>query len=280
MGTEQGDALTMTVLAPLDPGIPTVVFDGNAALRLAVIDRRSLFALDSTWDQPGVYVLLGPVSEDGSFPAYVGKAPAGLRSRLSEHASKRGRDWWSRALLVVRDTTHGWHSGQVGWLEGRLFDLLDGASLARLDNGQRPKDESIPAYDRAALEAAVEPVAAMLRLLGYAPDALDETAPTSPSARRGRTTYALSVADLVGRGDLLPGERLTTTRSTLPGEATVNADGSVTMDGAVHPTLSAAGTALRGGGAVNGWELWAVEREGARVPLAAIRARAMRNESA
>lgn len=279
MGTEQGDALTMTVLAPLDPGIPTVVFDGNAALRLAIIDRRSLFALDGTWDQPGVYVLLGPVSEDGSFSAYVGKAPAGLRSRLSEHASKRGRDWWSRALLVVRDTTHGWHSGQVGWLEGRLFDLLDGASLARLDNGQRPKDESIPAYDRAALEAAVEPVAAMLRLLGYAPDALDEATPAAPSARRGRTTYALSVADLIGRGDLLPGERLVTTRSTLPGEAILNADGSVTMGGAVHPTLSAAGAALRGG-AVNGWELWAVEREGARVPLAAIRARAMRHATA
>lgn len=69
MGTEQGDALTMTVLAPLDPGIPTVVFDGNAALRLAIIDRRPLFALDGTWDQPGVYVLLGPVSEDGSFSA-------------------------------------------------------------------------------------------------------------------------------------------------------------------------------------------------------------------
>jgi hypothetical protein len=275
METQQSDALTMTVLASLDPGTPAIVFDSNAALRLAVIDRRSLGGLDATWDQPGVYLLLGPLSEDGSFVAYVGKASAGLRARMGEHAGKRGREWWTRALLVVRDTTHGWHSGQVGWLEGRLFDLLDGASLARMDNTQRPKDESVPAYDRAPLEAVVEPVAAMLRLLGYAPDALAEEAVTSSSARRARTTYTLTVADLLNQGDLREGDRLFTTRSTLPGEAIVNADGTITMGSTQYPTLSAAGAALRGG-AVNGWELWAVERDGARVPLAAIRARAMR----
>jgi hypothetical protein len=210
----------------------------NIAVCLAI---RSLAGLDATWDQPGVYLLLGPLSEDGSFVTYVGRASAGLRARMAEHAGKRGREWWTRALLLVRDTTHGWHSGQVGWLEGRLFDLLDGASLARMDNTQRPKDESVPAYDRAPLEAVVEPVAAMLRLLGYAPDALAEEAVTSSSARRARTTYTLTVADLLDRGDLSAGDRLFTTRSTLPGEAIINADGTIIMSGVPYATLSGAG---------------------------------------
>ena len=171
---DDADALPVTVLLAVEPGQPVVVLDGNAALRMAIVDRQSIGALDEGWDRPGVYLLLDPVALDGAYGAYVGKAPAGLRDRLRTHL--RQKDHWSRAVLVIRDTTYGWDSAQVGWLEGRLYDLLDGATLATLANKQRPQDETVRPYDRAALEAATEPIAAILRLLGCSPDTFaDET---------------------------------------------------------------------------------------------------------
>lgn len=248
-----GDALPVTALAS-DPGVPVVMFDGNAALRMAVVDRRSISGLDESWDTSGVYLLLDPVALDGAYGVYVGKAPAGLRSRVRQHA--RGKEHWSRSLLVTRDTTHGWHSAQVGWLEGRLYDLLDGASLATLLNGNRPQDESLPAYDRSALEAAVTPIAAVLRLLGCSPDAFDEDAPSESPGRSPRQ-YNVTVSGLVEAGELAVGEKLRSTSLSAPGVAVVREDGTVTVDG-----QRSAGSHVRGGKATNGWSFWAVERTG------------------
>lgn len=58
-----------------------IALDGNAALRMAIVDRSSMSALDQDWDAPGIYLLLDPVQLDGSYGVYVGKAPAGLRGR-------------------------------------------------------------------------------------------------------------------------------------------------------------------------------------------------------
>lgn len=269
-----GDALPVTALLASEPGVPVVVFDSNAALRMAVVDRQSVFGLDESWDTPGVYLLLDPVALDGAYGVYVGKAPAGLRTRLRQHL--KGKDHWARALLVVRDTTHGWHSAQVGWLEGRLYDLLDGASLADLLNGNRPQDETLPAYDRVALEAAVTPISAVLRLLGCSPDAFDEDAPSESPARSAPRQYNVTVADLVQAGDLVVGEKVNSTQVSAPATAVVGEDGFLTVDGQRFTTPSAAGGHVRGGKATNGWAFWAVEREGSTVPLATVRARFLR----
>lgn len=276
---EAGAPLTVTVLLPPEPGVPVVVFDGNAALRMAIVDRQSVGALDESWEASGVYLLLDPVEPDGAYRAYVGRAPAGLRARLREHASGRGKDHWVRALLVVRDTTHGWHSAQVGWLEVRLYDLLDGATLARLVNSNRPQDETLPPYERAALEAAVEPVAAVLRLLGCSPDTFDEESPgqsTPPDA--SKTYYGMTVAELIEAGDLRAGERLSSTQLSAPGSAVVGPTGSLTVEGEVFTSPSAAGAHVRAGKATNGWSFWAAERDGTTVPLATIRARYLRRQ--
>ena len=273
-----GEVLPVTALLASESGVPVVVFDGNAALRMAVVDRASVAGLDESWDAPGVYLLLDPVALDGEYGVYVGKAPAGLRPRLGEHV--RRKEHWARALLVMRDTTHGWHSAQVGWLEGRLYDLLDGASLATLSNRNRPQDETLPAYDRAALEAAVAPIAAVLRLLGCSPDAFDDQAPPDSPARVARRQYDVTLAELVEAGDLTAGEKLSSTQLSAPSVAVVGVDGSIAVDGQRYATPSAAGSAVRDGKATNGWSFWAAERDGTSVPLATIRARYLRSTAA
>lgn len=266
------DSLPVTALLATQPGVPVTVFDSNSALRMAVVDRVSLAGLDEVWDAPGVYILFDPPGADGTYGAYVGKAPSGVRGRLREHASRRGRESWTRAIAVVRDTTHGWHSGQVGWLEGRLHALLEGAAAATLSNGNRPQDETVPSYDRAGLETAVEPVAALMRLLGFSPDAEDEGA-AAPVRRGTPKQYAVTVEELIAAGALTAGETLASTMVAYPGSGRVNADGTISVDGQTFPSLSAAGGHIRAGRATNGWSYWAVERDGTSVPLAAVRAR-------
>lgn len=160
----------LTMLVPESNWEPVVIYDSQAALRMAVVERDGVGGLGEEWDVPGTYLLLDPVAEDGSYGAYAGKAPSGLRSRLTNHA--RNREHWRRALLIAKDTTYGFHSAHVGWLEGRLYDLLDSAEFANLSNGNRPRDETLPAYERATLEASLVPVQRVLRVLGYNPETL------------------------------------------------------------------------------------------------------------
>jgi hypothetical protein len=142
-------ALPITTLLPETAADPVILFDQHAALRFAIVERDYTLRVSADeWNRPGVYVLLDPPAADGSWGCYVGKAPAGIRARLLDHL--RHKDHWRRAVLIQRDTTFGFNSAQVAWLEGRLNDLLDAAEDARPHNGNRPSDETLPAFERTA----------------------------------------------------------------------------------------------------------------------------------
>jgi len=266
------DALPVTVLLPDSPSLPITLYDGGAALRMAIVERAGVQALTTDWDRPGVYVLLDRRDLDGTWGAYVGKAPAGVRNRLLTHVAKK--DHWHRALLISRDTTFGFNSAQVGWLEGRLYDLLNAAGDVSLHNGNRPSDETLPPHERLALEAAVAPVRRVLRLIGHDPASPDDQ-PAPPGLllrKRTQRFYGMTVRDLIGAGLVAPGDTVTSTNGVWPATGTITADGGVQTGGRLYPTPSAAALAVKGGNA-NGWDFWAVETDSGAVTLATLRAR-------
>jgi len=192
-----------------------------------------------------------------------------LASRVSNHVRSR-EDPWERALLIASATPTGFDSAAVGWLEGRLYDLLDVAPAAIVLNRNRPRDESLPLYDRQVLEQHIAPIAAVLRALGYPPDSPDQQ-PPAPE-RTVRRHFAGTVGDLIAAGFVRPGTRL---RSTAGAEAvaTVLEDGRLEIDGRVYESPSAAGASILGHN-VNGWDFWAAPSgEGRLVPLAHLRDR-------
>lgn len=277
------EALPVTVLLPDDPAQPTVLYDGGAALRMAVVDRDGAQALAADpWDAPGVYLLLDRPDTDGTWGCYAGKATS-LRVRLRQHLGSK--DHWRRALLVQRDTTFGFNSAQIGWLEGRLYDLLDAAEQARLHNGNRPSDETLPPHERLVLEAAVAPVRRVLRLIGHDPASPDDTAgsvllraaapsgahPPAPRTRSSRFA-GITLADLLRAGLVQAGDRFVSTNAVWPADGVLQPDGALLVDGTRHPTPSAAAYAVKNGNA-NGWEFWALEQPQGRVSLATLRAR-------
>ncbi|QNG36296.1 DUF2924 domain-containing protein [Geodermatophilaceae bacterium NBWT11] len=238
---------------------------------MAGVGRTAVVELTVDWESPGVYVLLDRHEPDGTWGCYVGKAPGGVRTRLGQHL--KGKDHWTRALLIRRDTTFGFNSAHVGWLEGRLYDLLEAAAYTRLHNGNRPRDETLPPYERAALESTVPPIRRVLSLLGYDTETPDDQATVRPATRtRSNRFYGITAKQLLDADLLTAGETLTSTNGVWPGTAVLLADGGVEWNGAKYPTLSSAAVAVKGS-ATNGWDFWAVDRPSGRVPLATLRAR-------
>src|SRR4051812_26456405 len=159
----------------------------------------------------------------------------------------KGKDHWARALLIRRDTTFRFNSAHVGWLEGRLYDLLDAAADTRLHNGNRPSDETLPPYERAALESIVPPLRRVLRLLGYDTETPDDHATVRPAARaRSNRFYGITVKQLLDAGLVAAGETLASTNGVWPGIAVLLADGAVEWHGARYPTPSSAAVAVKG----------------------------------
>ena len=264
------DRLPFTCLVPDAPGIIDI-YDQTAALRMAVVERDAVHGLGDDWDVPGAYVLLDRPASDGTWSAYVGKAPAGLKARMPSHL--RNRDQWCRVLLLQRDTTHGFNSAHAAWLEGRLHDLISASAQGSLSNQQRPGDDTLAPYDRLMLETTIDPISRVLRLIGYETAPPDDEPTPRTRGRRTPTRYTTTMSDLLAAGLLQPDTRLVSTYASAAADATVNEDGTITWDGRTYATPSAAGCAVRDGRATNGWAFWAIETPTGKVTLATLRAR-------
>lgn len=265
------EALPITTLLPDTAAEPIVMYDAHAALRVGLVERDGASLIGEDWERPGNYILLDLPDPDGRWGCYVGKAPGGIRSRLMSHL--KTKDHWRRALLIQRDTTHGFNSAQVGWLEGRLYDLLDAAEDARLHNGNRPSDETLPSFERAMLEACVLPISRILRLIGYDPATADDTGTITTVTRPRRTSrfYGLTLKQIVAAGLLRPGTPVISINGAWPASAVITADGCIEVNGTAYDAPSAAAAAVKHGH-VNGWEFWAINDPTGPTTLATLRA--------
>lgn len=262
------DRVHFKLLVPEDNG-EIEIFDTASALRMAVIERG--VSVDADWDAPGVYLLLDAPGPDGTWSVYVGKAPSGIAGRVRQHKNK---DNWRRAILIQRDSRFGFNSAEVGWLEGRLWDLMKAAENASLTNQQRPRDDTLPAHELRALESMVEPITGVLRVIGNdpAPRPDDEYIPATRGPKKVHM-HSTKIKDLLKVGLLKEGATLVSTSPGAPAEAVINKDGTLRWADTDYSTPSAAGCAVREGKATNGWNFWAVQTETGAKPLAVLRAK-------
>jgi hypothetical protein len=263
------DDVPLTVLIPEVPGQPITLFDTVSALKMAVVERADARRMSSEWDAPGVYVLLDPVAPDGTWGCYVGKAPAGIRGRLAAHVSSK--DHWRRALVAVRDTSHGFDSTQSAWLEGRLHDALFSAEYAVMHNKQQPGDSTVRPFERPVLDTCATAILRALRVLGYDAAAAGEAEETPRASSGPRAHHGVPLADLLAAGFVQAGETIASVRLAWPASAVIDSSGLVVFNETVYPSLSAA-AAVAKGAVTNGWEFWGVHRDGQLVPLASVRA--------
>jgi hypothetical protein len=262
----------ITLLVPPSSAEPMDLCMDGYGLRMVVVSKESLGLLDSTWDERGVYFLLGRSTDLNKYTAYVGKASRqGLRRRVAEHV--RTKERWDRALLI--SSTDGLDSAAIGWLEGRFYDVLQNAAAADILNHNQPRDESVPQYRRDVLERYVEPVMAVLRALGASPDTADQASVGAAADRTLATRkrhFKTRLADLIAGGLLVPGETLFVLRKRVGKvEAILRADGHIDVSGRSYSSPSAAAKAVSGTISEPGWEYWAIRRDGKLISLYNVR---------
>ena len=249
------------------PGEVIEILDRSRALRLAVVERESCSRLSGEWVTSGVYVLLWPVDNDECFKCYVGKG--NVKERLVQH--RINRSGWIRAIAVSSNQRDGFDSAEIGWLEGQIHSQIQNSSRGEVENIQEPGDDSVPEYNKPHLFSVVRGVEQVMRLLGYELANEVEIEESKTRKRKTSTIGPVGIADLLAANLLLDGDNLVSTNGQWPAKARIEAPDAIVYNGIRYSTPSAAGVAVRDGGATNGWTFWAVIRSGQVIPLAVLR---------
>lgn len=250
----------VNVQIPSDTEAPIIADFVEHALRVAYFDRQHWASLPaSDWDAPGVYVLM---TADGSNRVYVGQARK-LRSRLQQHNNKEKLPW-RRALAVKRDTTAGFNTAEIGYLEGRIAAELNALHQITVVEGQTSGDETLPKHMMISLDAFVKSILGALRLAGLdisRSNPLTQTEDEQPSpapAPSNRTNKTVTVADLVSSGLLQAGHALFLSQAGKEAEGSVTADGEIIVRGVSYKSPSTAAAKALELQSSNGWTTWKV----------------------
>lgn len=247
--------IPVNVQVPADTAAPVLADLPVQALRVAYVARRDLERLpESDWGVPGVYVLL---SDDVSGQLYVGQA-IHLRKRLLQHRAKPKLEW-RRVVAIQRDTSHGFNSAEIGYLEGRLAAEIGAIPGVQVIEGLKSLDTTLPPHHMLALDALLPGVFAALRLTGMdLTKEADIPEPESVAAgpKRLHTAIPGTVADLVAAGLLRAGVELHLSQGGRTGRATVTTSGELIVDGVAYASPSKAAATALGLQSSNGWTTW------------------------
>ncbi|MDR4532253.1 GIY-YIG nuclease family protein [Glutamicibacter sp. PS] len=250
----------VNVQIPSDTEAPIIADFVEHALRVAYFDRQHWASLPaSDWDAPGVYVLM---TADGSNRVYVGQARK-LRGRLQQHNNKEKLPW-RRALAVKRDTTAGFNTAEIGYLEGRIAAELNALHQITVIEGQTSGDETLPKHMMISLDAFVKSILGALRLAGLDisrsnPQTLteDEQPSSEPVTSKG-PNKTVTVADLVSSGLLQAGHALFLSQAGKEAEGSVTADGEIIVRGVSYKSPSTAAAKALELQSSNGWTTWKI----------------------
>lgn len=252
--------LTAETQIPTDPRAP-IRFDFDLhALRMAFVEPANVNRLTDEWQQAGVYVLLGKRSADAPTDVYVGKADD-VRKRLTAHCRKPKFPWW-RAVVVIRDRSVGFHSGQAAYLEGRLAQELRALPGTNVREGLSSADRTLSAAARSPLDDFVGTALSALRVAGLDLESGAEDQPRSEQVPSGKgyTKIPGTIEDLLGAGLLEAGSRLVAKRKVkgrqLRLECEVSASGELIFDGVAYRSPSKPAEIGFGLKATNGWAQW------------------------
>lgn len=113
----------------------------------------------------GAYVLLGDDPDArGGLRCYIGEADV-VGTRLREHASTRGKDFWDR-VIVITSKDSNLTKAHVRYLEAQLIALTTASARAQLENGTSPDLPRLPEADESDMDYFVGQLQIVLPVIG------------------------------------------------------------------------------------------------------------------
>lgn len=130
----------------------------------AVVFPRALYPTVRKRDefqQPGVYLLIGPREDGDGERIYVGEGDP-VYHRLESHYANK--DFWTRAVFFVAGPGQ-LNKAHVQYLEAQLIQRAHTAKRVPLENGNKPTEPSLSEMDRAYLQVFLQNLLGMLPVL-------------------------------------------------------------------------------------------------------------------
>lgn len=115
--------------------------------------------------KPGVYILVGYVSDEDDLPTlYIGQGDV-VRARLESHVLNK--DFWSKAIVFVSSIgSGGLNRAHATWLEHALIQRALSANQSHLENGTEPQEPSLSEAEKADMRAFLREMMQILPLVG------------------------------------------------------------------------------------------------------------------
>jgi len=245
--------IPVNVQIPAAATVPVVADFVAHALRVAYVHRRDIERLAADeWEVPGIYVLL---TDNGSHQLYVGQA-IDLRKRLLQHRGKPKLEW-TRAVVIKRDTSHGFNSAEIGYLEGRVAAEVRAIPGVDVVEGKQDQDTTLPPHMLLSLDDLLSSILAALRLAGV--DTYKEAdEPEQKVARKSPMAKSGTIADLLDAGLLRAGATLHLSQGGKTASGTVTTSGEIIVAGVAYASPSKAAQQALGLQSSNGWTTWHV----------------------
>lgn len=131
----------------------------------AVVFPRALYPTvrkREEFQQPGVYLLIGPREDGDGEKIYVGEGDP-VYHRLESHYANK--DFWTRAVFFVAGPGQ-LNKAHVQYLEAQLIQRALAAKRLPLENGNTPTEPTLSEMDRAYLRVFLDNLLGMLPVLG------------------------------------------------------------------------------------------------------------------
>jgi hypothetical protein len=97
----------------------------------------STIKLRADFSKPGVYILVGYVTDDDLPTLYIGQGDI-VRARIDSHV--QNKEFWSRAVIFVSSAASGLNRAHATWLEHALIKRATEAGRCHLENGNEPQE--------------------------------------------------------------------------------------------------------------------------------------------
>lgn len=148
--------------------------------------------------RPGVYILVGYVSETDDLPTvYVGQGDA-VRTRLDSHVQKK--DFWNKAVVFISSAgSGGLNRAHATWLEHALIKRAVLIKQSHLDNETEPQEPSLSEAEKADTQAFLKEMLQILPLVGV--NAFE--APKAVAAPMAKSSDAVKTASVAGAVDTI-----------------------------------------------------------------------------
>jgi hypothetical protein len=131
----------------------------------AVVFPRALYPAvrkRAEFQQPGVYLLIGPREDGDGDKIYVGEGDP-VYNRLESHYANK--DFWTRAVFFVAGPGQ-LNKAHVQYLEAQLIRRAHAAKRVPLENANSPAEPTLSEMDRAYLQVFLANLLGILPVLG------------------------------------------------------------------------------------------------------------------